>query len=140
MPDSPEDAEKMSDKMEQSKNIALAYANLGSIYERKGETEKALTAIEKAIAIDPNDFVAYNTRGKIKIKQNDLDGAISDFNRAIKTMPSMSDSYLGRGIAFLLQGKEAEAQKDFDKYLQIFPNGKMYLEKQIEEAKRKLQK
>ena len=58
---------------------------------------------------------------------------------AIKLMPNIPTMFLGRGIAKLLAGSETEAQKDFDKYLQLFPNGKMILDREIEKAKQKVQ-
>jgi tetratricopeptide (TPR) repeat protein len=140
---SPESSMNINDKtnkMEQTKNTAAAYASLARTYHRRDETEKASVMVEKALALDPDCFEALETRGKIRSDAGNYAGAISDYDAALKIMPSMPQSYIGRGIAKLLSGKEAEAQKDFDKFLQIFPAGKQMLDYEIERAKEKLQK
>lgn len=134
----PEEIQKRGDKMEQTKNTALAYANLARIYAKRGDIEKALSTVEKSIKLDPTDFYPLSVRGEIRTKQNDFAGAVVDFNQAIKMMPSFAVHYLERGIAFLMWGKTAEAQADFDKYLQLFPQGKPTYEKRIAEAKQKM--
>lgn len=137
-PPSPEQMEKMSEQMEQSKNAALAYANLAQLYEKQKNYEKALATVEKGLQIDPTDFIGYETRGRIKIGTGDYEGAVTDLDKSIKIMPNFVAKYLERGIAYLMLGKNAQAQSDFDKYLQMNPKGKEYLEKRIAEAKQKL--
>jgi hypothetical protein len=44
---------------------------------------------------------------------------------------------MSRGLVLLAQGKDAEAEADFAKYLQMFPNGKEGLDKQIADVKAK---
>ncbi|MGI8883341.1 MAG: tetratricopeptide repeat protein [Pyrinomonadaceae bacterium] len=134
----PEQIEKMTDKMEQSKNTALAYINLAQHYAKQKTYEKALATVEKGLKLDPTDFYGYETRGKIKIGIGDYEGAVTDLDKSIKIMPNFAAKYLERGIAYLMLGKNAEAQSDFDKYLQMYPKGKENLEKRIAEAKQKL--
>lgn len=137
-PPTPEQLEKMTEKIEQSKNIALAYFNLAQLYEKQKNYEKALETVEKGLRLSANDFYGYETRGKIKLSAGDYAGAVADLGKSIKMMPNMGSKYLDRGIAYLMLGKNAEAQADFDRYLQIFPQGKTNLEKRIAEAKQKL--
>lgn len=127
------------DQLEQSKNTASVYAQLAAYYQRRTDYEKASMLVEKSLKIDAGNFTALEVRGKIRTGKGDYTGAISDFDAAIKMMPAMPITYLSRGLAKLLSGNEAEAQKDFDKYLQLFPNGKPYLDQEIERAKQKLQ-
>ena len=131
MPSSPAEAAAMTDQLEQTKNTALAYTNLASIYEKRGEYEKALKTVEKGVALDDTDTYAVSTRVKIKAALKYYDGALKDFNAAIEKAPAMPYPYLERGITLFILGREAEAQKDFDKYLQIFPQGKTFLEKRL---------
>lgn len=135
----PEQIEKMTEKLEQSKNTGLAYINLAQLYEKQKNYDKALATVEKGLQIDPTDYYGYETRGKIKIGTGDYNGAIADLSRSIQIMPSMGSKYLDRGIAYLMIGKNAEAQADFDKFLQMFPKGKENMEKRIVEAKQKLE-
>jgi tetratricopeptide (TPR) repeat protein len=126
-------------QLEQTKNTAGVYAALAAIYQRRKDNEKASALVEKALAIDPQDFGALLTRGKIRTDLGNYTGALADFDAAIKLMPNVAPAYLGRGIARLLAGSEAEAQKDFDKFLELFPNGKLLLENELQRAKEKLQ-
>ncbi len=129
-----EQMERLNDKIEQSKNTAMAYITLAKLYDTRGDHELALATVEKGIAIDPSDFYGYSTRGVIKTSLRNYASAIADLDLAIKAMPVNAIMYLDRGIAYLLSGKEAEAQKDFDQYLKMYPNGKANLDKRIAEA------
>lgn len=128
-------SEEANEKLEQSKNVAYAYASLASIYVKQKEYEKASPLIDKAYKIDPTDILTLETRGRLKLGLGDFQGAISDFNLAIKMIPVVTSVYLERGVAYFMLGKEDEAQKDFDKYLQAFPKLKGNYEKRLEEAK-----
>lgn len=136
-PPTPEEMQKSTYKLEQAKNTALAYAKLASLYEKRGDYKKALETVGKGVEMDPTDTYAIAVRGKIKSSMKDYEGAVEDLSAAIEKMTFPPQNYLERGIALLMLGREAEAQKDFDKYLQIFPQGKSYLEKRLAEVKQK---
>lgn len=134
-PPSPEQMRAMTERMEQSKNTALAYIALADLYEDGPDLPKAMEMVEKGLALDPSDFYGLDVRGRIKIKNGDLNGGIKDLSTAIAAFPPNAGPYLERGIAYLLLGKETEAQADFDRYLQLVPKGKANLEKRISDAK-----
>lgn len=128
-------AEKSNEKLEQSKNVAFAYASLASIYVKLKEYEKASPLIDKASKIDPTDVFVLETRGKLKLGLGDFQGAVNDLSISIKMIPVVTSIYLERGVAYFMLGKEDEAQKDFDRFLQAFPNLKENYEKRLAEAK-----
>lgn len=131
--------ERMTERMEQAKNISQAYKNLAAIYERQKKYEAAMLMVEKGISLDQSDFVGYEVRGKIKLATGDYEGALVDLNKSIGMNAPVYTNYVERGIAYLMLEKKEAAQKDFDKYLQAFPKGVQYLEKRIAEANRKLE-
>jgi tetratricopeptide (TPR) repeat protein len=135
-----EETEQNKDRMMQAKNTALAYAHLASLYEKKKDFKQALLVSDKGIARDPNDFYGLGIRGIIKLSSGDFGGAVSDFDRAIRITPKNASLYLNRGLANMLQNKQDEANRDFGKFLELTPNGKATLEKQIEYAKKLHQK
>jgi tetratricopeptide (TPR) repeat protein len=137
-PPTREQMEKMSERMEQSKNTALVYATLADLYNQRGDHQLALETANKSLAIDPTDFVAYSVLGRVKTDLGDLTGAIADLGRSISMNPHNGLAFLDRGIAYLMLGKEAEAQKDFDKYLEMVPAGKTFLDRRVEAARNKL--
>ena len=134
-PPSKEKMDRMNAKMEQKRNIPLAYITLARLYIKQGQYEKGLDAVNKGIDLSPSEFDMYEMRGTIKAKLGDLSGGLDDLNKSLKLNPnSPSAIYLERGIIYLMMGDKASSQKDFDKYLEAFPNGKTYLEKRIKEA------
>lgn len=138
-PPTPEQMDGMSERMEQSKNIALAYTNLASLYSNRNEYEKALSTVEKGIRLDQTDYAGLATRAKIKLGLRDYAGAVADADKVIGRMPGFPFAYETRGIAYLLLGKDVEAEKDFAKFLQFFPAGRASLDKRIAEAKARAQ-
>lgn len=133
-PPSPEQMQAMTDRMEQSKNTALAYITLADLLIMRSDLQRAMELVEKGIALDSTDFYGLYVRGRIKVKTGELNGGIADLSRAITAFPPNPGPYLERGIAYLLLGKDAEAQTDFDRYLQLNPAGKARMEKRIEAA------
>jgi len=139
-PPSPEEMMRSGERLEQSKNTALAYINLASLYEKRGDHAKALEVVEKGVQLDPTDFYGLGVRGTVRSSLGDYAGAVADLSEAIKMAPKMAGKkYLDRGTAYLMLGQDNEAQQDFDKYLQLFPNAKTEVDKRIEEARKKRQ-
>lgn len=135
-----EDLEKGAERLEWSKNVAAVYGALAEIYFTKKELEKAASFIDSGFRIDPYSFPLYLTKGQIRAELGDYDGAIKSFNEVIKMMPNVPPVYIERGIAYLMLGHKADAKIDFDTYLQMFPSGKVQLDKRIAEANLKLER
>jgi len=65
----------------------VAYYNRGVAYGRKGEYDRALADLNKAIEINPKYAGAYNNRGKAYGLKGEYDHAIADFSKAIEIDP-----------------------------------------------------
>jgi len=113
------------------------YVNRGMAYADKGDLDTGLADLNKAIKLWSNNFYAYQDRGEIYRKRNEFDSAIADFSKVIKLSSQFFPAYESRGLVLLAEGKDAEADADFAKYLQMYPNGKDALDKQIAEVKSK---
>ncbi len=135
-PPTAEENERNSDREEQTRNIIAAYDKLAGLYEQRRELDKALLTADKGIKLNSNDFYGLGIRGIIKLDLADFNGAVADFDRAIRITPKNASLYLNRGIAYMLLEKQPEAQRDFDKYLELKPDGKAFLDKQIDYAKK----
>lgn len=116
---------------------SASYISRGLAYSGKGELDKALADLNKAISLQSDNAFAYQNRAGVYEKQNEIDKAIADYSKAIKLNPKFPFPYRGRGLLLLKQGKDAEAETDFARYLQSVPNGKQALDKQIAETKEK---
>jgi tetratricopeptide (TPR) repeat protein len=128
-PMTPEAAQRMGARLEQSKNTALAYINLAQLYEKQGQFLRAMETVEKGLAMDRSDYFGIGIRGVIKIGLKDYSGALADLDAAIRVIQRSADFYGRRGIAYLMLGREAEAEADFAKFLELAPKGKDRLEK-----------
>ena len=117
-------------------NLSLAYANLGSMYAKKNDLDKALENYEKGLRIRKDDSYLLNLRAEARIRKGDLQGAVEDLTAAADAGRAMPDRHLHKGLLLLLQGQDAEAEKEFALHLQMFPGtGREYMDKRIEEAK-----
>ena len=73
---------------ETRKNITAAYYNRGSAYATKGELDRAIANLSKAIALNPKYADAYNNRGRAYEKMGDKEQAIADYRKALEIDPS----------------------------------------------------
>jgi tetratricopeptide (TPR) repeat protein len=124
------------EKMEQILNLTLAYANLGRMYAKKNEFDKALENYEKGLKIRKDDPDIHKLRSEIRIKKGDLQGVIEDLTVVANSPQGAPDRHLDKGLLLTLLGKDDEAEKEFALHLQMFPVGREYLNKRIEEAKK----
>lgn len=95
-----------------------AFTNLGILYHRKQNTEKALYNLERAIALAPTSAcIAYYWRGQIRLEQSRANEAIRDFEKASRGLCA------GNGEAYLALGMAYEKTQQFDlarkKFLEI---------------------
>jgi tetratricopeptide (TPR) repeat protein len=93
-----------------AKNIAL-------IYIEKGETEKALAAIDNAIASNPGDFNLIVAEANVRYKLGQMDEYKTLIGKALSIEPNNIDLLFNLGVV-------AAEEKDFE-------NAKMYYEKAI---------
>ena len=63
--------------------ISATYGNRGLVYNNKGEYDRAITDLDKAIQLDPKSATAHKDRGISYEKKSELQKALIDYNRAI---------------------------------------------------------
>ncbi len=83
--------------------------------------DKALTAYDQALAIDPNDADALRQRGMAKRELKDLPGALRDFDNSIRLDPNNSRAYVGRGITRERMSNPTGALADYDYAIVLDP-------------------
>jgi len=101
-----------------------AYCNRGETYTEVGEYEKALSDLNKAILMIPDNEVAFLSRGDLFKKRGLNDKAIADYSSAIALVDKQDNTHapaamkagLHRDRAKLYQamGNQELAQKDED--------------------------
>lgn len=134
-PKTRKEADDQNRYMEQILNLPAAYATLASFYLEVEDINNAEQNLNKAFQLDSRGNSFYDIRSRIRFKKQDYLGAIDDVTKAMArfTYPTL---FLERGLAYFMLGKEKEAQGDFTQFLQMFPDGKIMLDKKLEEAKK----
>jgi tetratricopeptide (TPR) repeat protein len=69
-------------------SAAWAYQKRGIAYSRRGDYDKAIVDLAKAIEIEPGVARHYYNRGLALYEKGEYDQAIADYNRAIELDPN----------------------------------------------------
>jgi tetratricopeptide (TPR) repeat protein len=77
--------------------------------------ESALIDYEKAIKIDPKNFLAYYKCGSVWFHKKDFDKAIKNFNTAIQLNPKHVPAFYDMSCAYSIKQETGQAIK----YLEI---------------------
>ena len=97
------------------------------IFNSRGDSEKALIFINKAISMNPAKGGAYYNRAMILDGLNEREAAITDYSRALELDPSLEIKAVGnRAVLYLEAAKYNEAKKDLDRLISIDSRNYMY--------------
>jgi tetratricopeptide (TPR) repeat protein len=95
---------------------------LGTLLSKAGETVRARSAFERALALQPDLAEANNDLGALLAQGGDLDAAIARFRAALASTPDYPDALNNLGYALLLTGRDAEARSLYEKALALQPD------------------
>ncbi len=73
----------------------------------------ALTALDRALQLNPQHFWALMQRGVCRLETGDTLLAVSDFSEAIRVQPAAAVGYFNRGVAFTRSGRHNAAMADY---------------------------
>lgn len=106
----------------------------GQAWRKKGEIDRALADIQKALELSPNYSDAYYRRGQIAVDRGDLDAALPDLNKAIELETAYlasekdpeerakySDYFYARGWVLEQKSEKERARADYQKTLELYP-------------------
>ncbi len=100
--------------------IVQSHNNLGILYLGERKYPEAMTELNVAIALDPNELNSYIGRGTIEIQTMKVDAAVGDFARAAQIAPSPIAFYwLGRALE--TKGDTKQAVRAYNAALQLAP-------------------
>jgi tetratricopeptide (TPR) repeat protein len=117
-----------------------AYNYLGYMLVEQNKTlDKAVTLIEKAIAIDPNNGTFHDSLGWAYFRLGKIDKAVSSLEKAIELTPYDSDIHEHLGEAYLKKGGEFsnKAIQEWEKAIELRPS-KTALQRKLTDLKTKL--
>ena len=89
---------------------AGAHGELGYIYMRFGEYDLAESELQKAIDLNPNDYISYRHMGAVMLYSGRPDGALEWYKKHFEFDPDISaGGYMNVGIAHYLKGDDEQA-------------------------------
>ncbi|MEM7305565.1 MAG: hypothetical protein AAF682_02790 [Planctomycetota bacterium] len=97
----------------------LVLAGLGAgTFRQTRVWNDSLSLWNRAVEVEPENYVALNKRGLTRLELRDREGAIADFSAAVTARPKYASAYLNRGIAQVSSAPGA-ALADFDRAIEL---------------------
>ncbi|GAC1359326.1 MAG: hypothetical protein NVSMB47_12170 [Polyangiales bacterium] len=107
------------------KTPELAWYDLGGAFLGKGDADRAIDALSKAIALKPNFCwanyrlgLAYERKGVLEVAASELSKAVQPTDPACR---NLQDAYQARGRVLARLGKKTEARADFTTCTKLDP-------------------
>ena len=98
-----------------SNDVAVANLRLGIAYMERGEYEKSLSKLDKALQADPNYFATFNVLGVLHQRMGEFQLAENYFNKSLRSSPSNPSTLNNYGQFLCSQGRLEEADEAFNK-------------------------
>jgi tetratricopeptide (TPR) repeat protein len=100
---------------------ARAHRERGLELMQLGQLQAALTSLNEAVRLEPDDYVALNGMGVILLSVNQFPKALACFDRALLLRPNDPIANHNRGLALMSLARPAEARQSFERTLQLAP-------------------
>ena len=94
----------------------------GYYFYDRGKYEDALTSLNWAIELEPDNPAALNNRGVTYARLERYDEALADYNRALELKPDYTDALYNRGTAYIRLERYDEALADYNRALELKPD------------------
>jgi tetratricopeptide (TPR) repeat protein len=118
--------------LEVSENNYLVHNNLGNVYFRQGQIEKAIQHYAESLRINPGFALAHNNLGAAMLRSGNFEEAVSHFQTALRLKPGDLDArnnlnktlvhkYYRSGNDHLNKGELDQAREQYRKALSIQP-------------------
>ena len=108
-------------ELSDSELAAHGFFSIGCLLWEGGKSEKALSAYDMAIRLQPDYAEVYNNRGNIKSELGSHDAALDDYDEAIRLNPNFAEVYSNRGSIKFRLGKHAAALTDLNEAIRLQP-------------------
>ena len=102
--------------------LGCFFNNLGNSYTDVGNTEQALVALERAVAINPSLAESQATLGNVYLKTGRVEDAIYKYQMAIKINPIDAKTHNNLANAYCAKGWFTVAIQEYDRCLNLQPD------------------
>lgn len=92
---------------------AAAYIYRGTIFLRRGDTERAINDYDAALQLRPGDVVALNRRGEARSNRAEFVKALADYDQAVRLNPRYPLAFRNRARIHFYRGDFVAAAEDF---------------------------
>ena len=99
-----------------------AYHRLGMLAAQSGDIEQALTLIDRAIEIDPNEWRYHHGRGEVLLAVEQYTAAIAAFEQALRLNGDAPEALFKLGVALHATQQLDRAMALYQRVLSINPN------------------
>lgn len=100
----------------------VIHNNLGDMYDRQKNPDKAIEEFKKAIEINPRYAEAYHNLANTYQRNGQIDLAIENYQKAIEFSPNLWQSYQNLASIYFDQGDYPKAKEFIQKALKVDPN------------------
>lgn len=106
----------------QDPNCSVAHAALGLYYFTVDKTAKARNQLEKALEVNPQDWMANERLGEILMVEDDKpELALTRFKALVQALPNYPDGYFFVGMAAEKSKKDKEAIAAYERSIELDP-------------------
>ena len=97
------------------------YTNIGALYLETGKHDLARQNLNRAVRLNPNNYMAHDLLASLDKKERNYDGALRHYGAAIKINPNFSPSYHNLGILYMEMEDLGNAVKAFRQAVALRP-------------------
>jgi tetratricopeptide (TPR) repeat protein len=118
-----EQAERMFERaLAIDKDFPAALNDLAYVYARHQQFDKAFAAMDRYVALLPQEPNPQDSYGELKRMAGDFESALAHYRAALKIDPDFVTSQAGLGDTYALMGNEEQARVEYDKAIRFAPN------------------
>jgi len=116
-------AQRMMEKaLAIDKNFPAALNDLAYVDARNRRFDKALTAMDRYVALLPKEPNPQDSYGELLRMAGNFEGSLTHYRAALKIDPDFVTSQLGLGDTYALMGNQAQARIEYDKAIRFAHN------------------
>ena len=104
------------------KNFPAALNDLAYVDARNRKFDKAFAAMDRYVALLPNEPNPEDSYGELKRMAGDFQSSLEHYRAALKMDPDFVTSQLGLGDTYALMGNQEQARAEYDKAIRYAHN------------------